>query len=79
MWFLTQHEVATLAAKVDARYRAFALAAAYTGLRAGELIGLRRKRVDLLRRRTITVVEQVQSIGGEHEVLTPKAAAAPGR
>jgi len=74
MRFLTQHEVATLAAKVDARYRALVLVAAYTGLRAGELIGLRRKHVDLLRR-TITVVEQVQYIGGEHQVLTPKTAA----
>lgn len=58
---------------MDPRYRAL-LVAAYTGLRAGELIGLRRKHVDLLRR-TITVVEQVQYIGGRHQVLLPKTAA----
>lgn len=57
MRFLTHDEVATLAAAVDVRYRAFVLVAAYTGLRAGELIGLRRKHVDLLRR-SITVVDQ---------------------
>ncbi|MGH9120731.1 MAG: tyrosine-type recombinase/integrase [Acidimicrobiales bacterium] len=74
MRFLTHDEVATLAAEVDSRYRALVLVAAYTGLRAGELIGLRRKDVDLLRR-TITVVEQVQYIGGRHQVLTPKTAA----
>jgi len=74
MRFLTHDEVASLAAKVDGRYRALVLVAAYTGLRAGELIGLRRKHVDLLRR-TITVVEQVQYIGGAHQVLTPKTAA----
>lgn len=74
MRFLTHDEVATLAAVVDPRYRAFVLVAAYTGLRAGELIGLRRKHVDLLRR-TVTVVEQVQYIGGGHLTLPPKSAA----
>lgn len=74
MRFLSHEEVATLAAAVDPRYRALVLVAAYTGLRAGELIGLRRRYVDLLHR-TITVVEQVQYIGGRHEVLRPKSAA----
>ncbi len=74
MRFLTHDEVATLASVVDPRYRAFVLVAAYTGLRAGELIGLRRKHVDLLRR-TVTVVEQVQYIGGGHLTLPPKSAA----
>jgi integrase len=74
MRFLTHDEIATLAAKIDARYRAFVLVAAYTGLRAGELIGLRRKHVDLLHR-TITVVEQVQYINGDHHVQAPKTAA----
>lgn len=46
MRFLSHDEVATLAATIDPRYRAFVLVAAYTGLRAGELIGLRRKHVD---------------------------------
>ncbi|MGH9183046.1 MAG: tyrosine-type recombinase/integrase [Acidimicrobiales bacterium] len=74
MRFLTHDDVATLASVVDPRYHAFVLVAAYTGLRAGELIGLRRKHVDLLRR-TVTVVEQVQYIGGRHLTLPPKSAA----
>jgi integrase len=49
-------EVATLAAGADERYRAVVFGAAYTGLRAGELVGLRRHLVDLLRR-SITVVD----------------------
>jgi Phage integrase, N-terminal SAM-like domain/Phage integrase family len=60
MRFVTHEEVATLAASIDARYRALVYVAAYTGLRAGELIGLRRSHIDLLRR-TITVVEQVRT------------------
>lgn len=74
MRFLTHDEVATLAASIDARYRALVYVAAYTGLRAGELIALRRPHVDLLRR-TITVVEQVQYIDRRHVVSPPKSAA----
>lgn len=75
MRFLSHDEVAALAAAIDERYRALVLVAAYTGLRAGELIALRRKHVDLMRR-TITVVEQVQYVGGRHQALPPKTAAA---
>jgi integrase len=74
MRFLSHSEVAALAAAIDRRYRAFVLVAAYTGLRAGELMALRRSNVDVLHR-TITVVQQVQSIGGRHEVSAPKTAA----
>ena len=74
MRFLTHDEVATLAATIDPRYRAMILLAAYGGARAGELIALRRRHVDLLRR-TITVVEQVQVVGGRFEVQAPKSAA----
>src|SRR5207302_204674 len=74
MRFLSHDEVAALAAAIDPRYRALVLLAAYSGLRAGELAALRRKHVDLLRR-TVTVVEQVQRIGGEFVVLPPKSAA----
>jgi integrase len=74
MRFLTHGEVATLAADIDDRYRALVYVAAYTGLRARELMALRRSHVDLLRR-TITVVEQVQYIGGRHVVSPPKSAA----
>jgi len=74
MRFLTHDDVATLATAVDGRYRSLVYVAAYTGLRAGELIGLRRSQVDLLRR-TITVVEQVQYIDRHYLVSSPKSAA----
>ena len=74
MRFLSHDEVAALAAAIDPRYRALVLLAAYSGLRAGELAALRRKHVDLLHR-TVTVIEQVQRIGGSFVVLPPKSAA----
>lgn len=74
MRFLNHDEVATLVAAVDGRYRSLVYVAAYTGLRAGELIALRRSHVDLLRR-TITVVEQVQYIDRHYVVSPPKSAA----
>ena len=72
MRFLSHEEVATLAETIDPRYRALVLVAAYSGLRAGELIGLRRQYADLLHR-TITVVEQVQYIGGRMVASVPKS------
>ena len=72
MRFLSHEEVATLAGTIDPRYRALVLVAAYSGLRAGELIGLRRPYADLLHR-TITVVEQVQYIGGRMVASVPKS------
>src|SRR2546426_8221373 len=54
------------------------LLAAYSGLRAGELAALRRKHVDLLRQ-SVTVVEQVQRIGGQHVILPPKSSAGRDR
>ena len=74
MRFLSHDEVATLAEAIGPRYRALVLVAAYSGLRAGELIGLRRHRVDLMHR-TITVVEQVQHMAGRLIVSAPKSAA----
>jgi integrase len=74
MRFLTHDDVATLAAAIDPRYRALVLVAAYGGMRAGELIALRRRHVDLLHR-TVTVVEQVQVVAGRFEVHAPKSAA----
>jgi integrase len=74
MRFLTHDDVATLAAAIDPRCRALVLVAAYGGMRAGELIALRRRHVDLLHR-TITVVEQVQVVAGRFEVHAPKSAA----
>lgn len=74
MRFLTHDEVATLASVIDPRYRGLVAVAAYTGLRAGELIALRRRHVDLLHR-TITVVEQVQVVSGRHVISSPKSSA----
>jgi integrase len=74
MRFLTHADVASLAVAIDARYRALVYVAAYTGLRAGELIALRRAHVDLLRR-SITVVEQVQYFERRYVVSPPKSAA----
>ncbi len=74
MRFLTHEEVALLADTIDERYRALVLVAAYTGLRASELVGLRRHHIDLLRR-TLTVVEQVQYLDGEFLTSQPKTKA----
>jgi len=48
MLFLSAAEVAALAGAVSAHYRVLVYTAAYTGLRAGELGGLRRRDIDLL-------------------------------
>jgi integrase len=58
MRFATVAEVAAVADAIPPRFRALVLVAAYTGLRWGELAGLRVKRVDLLHRQ-ITVAEQL--------------------
>ena len=73
MRFLSHDEVATLADAIGERYRALVLVAAYGGLRAGELIALRRRHLDLLRR-TVSVVEQVQYLDREYKVSPPKSA-----
>ena len=56
---LNATELATLAEVIDERYRAMVLVAGWCGLRLGELVGLRWRHVDLLRR-TVTVEVQVQ-------------------
>jgi integrase len=62
MRFLDASEVRALAAAIDPRYKAAVLLAAYGGLRAGELFGLRAKRVDPLRR-TVTIAETLVDVG----------------
>ena len=74
MRFLTASEVDGLAAAIHPRYRAAVLLAAYGGLRAGELFGLRAKRVDLLRRR-VQVAETVVDVGGHLHFGPPKTRA----
>jgi len=63
MRVITSDEVMTLADEVGTGYRALVLVAAFCGLRAGELAGLRWHRVNLLHRR-IEVVEQYDSATG---------------
>jgi integrase len=74
MRFLTPREVHALAAAMDERYRAAVLLAAYGGLRAGELFGLRTKTVDPLRR-TVTIAETVVDVGGHSYYGPPKTRA----
>jgi len=60
---------------ITPRYRALVLLGAFGGLRWGELAGLRRGRVDVLRSR-VTVAETATDIGGKitfGEPKTPKS------
>ena len=74
MRFLEPGEVMALADAMDPRYRTAVLLAAYGLLRAGELFGLRAKRVDPLRR-TVTIAETVVDVGGHPYFGPPKTRA----
>jgi integrase len=74
MRFATVAQVAALAGAIGPRYRALVLVAAYGGLRWGELVGLRVKRVDLLHGR-VTVAEQVAEVNGRLLPGPPKTEA----
>lgn len=68
MLFLTADEVRKLAETIDPHYKTLIWTAAITGLRAGELAGLQRQDVDLLRgvihvRRSIRDVNGVLELG----------------
>src|SRR3546814_23229 len=69
----TLGQVFELADAVKPRYRALVLAAAFSGLRRGELFGLRREHVDV-EYRTVMVKEQRQQLSdGAHIVGPPKS------
>lgn len=69
----TLAQVYELAGLVDTRYRALVLVAAFSGLRRGELFGLRREHVDV-EDGTVTVeVQRQQLSGGEHVIGPPKS------
>jgi integrase len=68
--YLTHEEIARLAAASGA-YSTLVYLAAYTGLRWGELTGLRVRDVDALRRR-LAVNENAVRVGSEIHVGTPK-------
>ena len=74
MRFLGPQQIALLAGVIDERYRPLVLVSAYGGLRAGELFGLRRGRVDLLRGR-VDVAETLVEVRGHHHFGPPKTRA----
>jgi integrase len=68
MLFLEAHEVKAVAEAIDPFYRVLVYTAAYTGMRAGELGGLQRRDLDLLRgtlhvRRALLDVDGQLSLG----------------
>lgn len=67
-------QVAAIAEAVEPRYQALVLMAAYSGLRWGELAGLRQKHLDPLHKR-VRVVEQLLEINGHLSFGQPKTAA----
>ena len=72
--FLTPEEVAAVAEAVPEHWRVLVYTAAYTGLRAGELCGLRRKRLDTLRG-TLRVEEALKEVSGRLIFGEPKTGA----
>lgn len=75
---LDRDQLAALLSCCDPRWRPMLLTAAGTGMRQGELLGLRRNRVDFLRR-TISVEEQVTTAIGRPPTLTSKLKTAASR
>jgi len=74
MRFLSQAEVADLIGVIDTRFESLVLTAAYTGLRFGELAGLRVGRLNLLAR-TVTVAETASEVAGRIVFGEPKTSA----
>lgn len=74
MRFLTAAQVSGLADAIHPRYRALVLVAAYGGLRMGELSGLKRTRVDILRSR-VEIAEVCVEVKGELTWGPPKTRA----
>lgn len=68
--YLSHDEVQRLA-DASGKYSTLILTAAYTGLRWGELTGLRVRHIDALRRR-LQIVENAVRVGGGVHVGTPK-------
>ena len=74
MRFLSPEEVEKLADAIHPRYRALVLTGAYTGLRPGELLGLKVDRLDMLRRQ-LRVVEALTEVKGQIRLGPPKSKA----
>jgi integrase len=74
MRFFTPEEIEQLAEAIGIRYRALIFTAAYTGMRWGELIALKRDRLHLLKR-TVDVVESLAEVNGRFYLQTTKTRA----
>ena len=74
MRFLNEAELRDLLEAIDPRYRVFVLTASHTGLRYGELAGLKVGRLDLLRKR-LTVAETLSEVQGKLILGEPKSEA----
>jgi len=74
MQVATPEQVAAIAAAVGPRWEALVFAAAYSGLRWGELAGLRRRDVDL-GASTLTVTRKLGEVNGRLAFEPPKTAA----
>src|SRR6266545_7905518 len=71
MHFLTEVQVEHLADAIDPRYRLLVLVGAYTGLRPGEILGLKVKRLNLVAG-TARVAEALTEVDGKLTWGTPK-------
>jgi integrase len=71
MHFLTEVEVEHLAEAMDTRYSTLVRLGAYTGLRPGEILGLKVKRLNLVRG-TARVAEALTEVNGKLTWGTPK-------
>jgi len=71
MRIITLAEAHHLADMIDPRSRVLVLTAVYTGLRFGELAGLRTDKVDLMRR-AITVTATLSEVRGDVSLTEPK-------
>jgi integrase len=72
--FLTPAQIFELADAIDPAYRTMVLTAAFSGLRFGELAGLRTQRVDLVRA-SLHVAEICTEVRGTHVYGPPKTKA----
>ena len=74
MKFLMPDQIARLSAAIDPRYRGFVLLGAWCGLRAGELLALTPKNVDLDNNR-LEVAQTLTDVQGHLAVGPPKTRA----
>ena len=78
MRFLTPEELLRLADAIDARYRALVFVGGYGGLRIGEMAGLQRDDLDMLRG-VVSVERQVVEVEGKLSMGPLKTRAARRR